>query len=119
MRMLVFAALTAVLTPLAANAELTQRGNVVRPLAADTFEVPWRGRSGPRDFWCIAGEYARYNLGLAGRTPLYRTSAVPRRAGEAVRFSTSPVGAQPTGLALIGGGNSISVAHALLQCDRR
>ncbi len=119
MRTLVFAALTAALTPLAASADLTLRGDVVRPSGPSSFEVPWRGRSGPRDFWCIAGKYARYDLGLPGRTRLYRTSPLPRRAGDGVTFSTSPQGAQPTGLALIGGGNSISVAHALLQCSRR
>lgn len=116
MRRLVLAALTAALTPLAALADLTLRGNVVKPVGPGAFEVPWRGRSGPRDFWCIAGEYARYDLGLPGRTRLYRTSPLPRRAGEGVRFSLSPDGAQPTGLALIGGGTSVSVAHALLQC---
>lgn len=119
MRMLVFAALTAALTPLSAAADLTIRGSVVTPTGPSSFEVPWRGRSGPRDFWCIAGEYARYDLKLPGRTRLYRTSPLPRRAGDGVTFSTSPKGAQPTGLALIGGGNSISVAHALLQCSRR
>ncbi len=116
MRLTVLAALTAALTPLAASADLTQRGNVVRPISPGSFEVPWRGRSGPRGFWCVAGEYARYDLGLPGRTRLYRTSPVPRRAGEGVRFNVSPHGAQPTGLALIGGARSISVAHALLQC---
>ena len=119
MRTLVFAALTAALMPITAAADLTLRGSVVHPTGPGSFEVPWRGRSGPRDFWCIAGEYARYDLGLSGNTRLYRTSALPRRAGEGVSFSTSPQGAQPTGLALIGGGNSISVAHALLQCGRR
>lgn len=119
MRMLVFAALAAALAPLTASADLTLRGDVVRPTSPSSFEVPWRGRSGPRDFWCIAGQYARYDLGLPGRTRLYRTSPLPRRAGEGVAFSTSSRGAQPTGLALIGGGNSISVAHALLQCNRR
>ena len=119
MRTFVVAALVAAFTPLAAAADLTQRGNVVRPTGPSSFEVPWRGSSGPRDFWCVAGEYARYDLNLPGRTRLYRTSPLPRRAGDGVRFSTSPEGAQLTGLALIGGGNSISVAHALLQCNRR
>lgn len=117
MRMLVFAALAAAFTPLSASAELTRGGIVVNPLGPGAFEVPWRGRSGPRDFWCAAGTYARYELRLPGNTRLYRKSPIPRGAGEAVRFSLSPDGAQPTGLALVGGGRSISVAHARLQCN--
>ncbi len=119
MRMLFLAAFSAALIPLTANAHITREGQVVRPLSPGSFEVLWRGRSGPRDFWCAAGDYARYELGLSGNTRLFRTSPVPRRAGESVRFSLSSEGAQPTGLALIGGGNSISVAHARLQCNRR
>lgn len=117
MRTLVLAALAAALTPMTAGADITRGGFVVNPIGPGAFEVPWRGRSGPRDFWCAAGTYARYELGLSGNTRLYRTSPLPRRGGEAVRFSLSPEGAQPTGLALIGGSNSISVAHARLQCN--
>ena len=116
MRLLLLAACSAALIPLSSAADISRGGFVINPIGPGSFEVPWRGRSGPRDFWCAAGDYARYELGLRGNTRLYRTSALPRRAGEAVRFSTSPKGAQPTGLALIGGGNSISVSHALLQC---
>ena len=116
MRTLLFAAFSAAMIPLTAGADISRGGFVINPISPSTFEVPWRGRSGPRDFWCAAGDYARYELGLRGNTRLYRTSPLPRRAGQAVRFSTSSVGAQPTGLALIGGGNSISVSHALLQC---
>jgi len=119
MRAMILAAMAAALMPLTASADITRGGFVVNPINGSNFEVPWRGRSGPRDFWCVAGDYVRYDLNLPGNTRIYRTSALPRRAGEAVRFSLNPAGAQPTGLALIGGGNSISAAHALLQCNTR
>ena len=120
MRLLLLAAFSAALIPLTATAQhITREDQVVRSIGPGAFEVPWRGRSGPRDFWCAAGDCARYELNLPGNTRLFRTSPLPRRSGEAVRFSLSPEGAHPTGLALIGGGNSISVAHARLQCDRR
>jgi len=88
MRTLVFAAIAAALTPVAGTADVTRMGFVVNPIDATSFEVPWRGRSGPRTFWCAAGDYVRYDLNMPG-------------------------------LALIGGGNSISASHALLQCNRR
>lgn len=116
MRMLVFGALVAVLSPINASAEVTRMGFVVNPISPSVFEVPYRGRSGPRDFWCAAGDYVRYDLNLPGKTRIYRLSEPPRKSGEAVRFSLAPEGATKTGLALIGGGNSISAAHALLQC---
>jgi hypothetical protein len=119
MRTLVFAAIAAALTPVAGTADVTRMGFVVNPIDATSFEVPWRGRSGPRTFWCAAGDYVRYDLNMPGNTRIYRTTPPRRGAGEAVRFSLRPEGAGPTGLALIGGGNSISASHALLQCNRR
>ena len=119
MRAMILAAMAAALMPMTVSADITRSGFVVNPINASTFEVPWRGRSGPRDFWCAAGDYVRYELNMPGNTRIYRTSGLPRRAGEGVRFSLDPAGAGRTGLALIGGGNSISAAHALLQCNTR
>ena len=86
------------LSPAHAADWISEDGFVVHQTGPASFEVPWRGRSAVRDFWCAAGSYVRYELNLPGTTRVYRTSAVPRRSGQAMQFSLSPANAQPTGL---------------------
>ncbi|NND40758.1 MAG: hypothetical protein EX266_03995 [Rhodobacteraceae bacterium] len=113
------AALAALLfSPAHAADWISEDGFVVHQTGPASFEVPWRGRSAVRDFWCAAGSYVRYELNLPGTTRVYRTSAVPRRSGQAMRFSLSPANAQPTGLAVIGSPKGLRAAHAVTFCDR-
>ncbi|WP_226779045.1 hypothetical protein [Oceaniglobus trochenteri] len=84
-------------------------------------EVPYRGQSGARAFWCAAGEYAERVLNQSPTATLYRVSEPPRRSGEGIVFSLSPdQSARKTGLAVVGakGGGGISIAHARSLCDR-
>lgn len=104
------------LVPLAADAWITNRGQIVEPRGSGAFEVAWRGRSAVRDFWCAAGEYVERELLLPGRTKIYRTSRVPRHAGESMSFSLSPQNAMSTGLAVIGSPPGLSAAHARTFC---
>jgi len=84
--------------------------------------VPWRGLSGPADFWCAAGDYAIRVLHLAPTDRIYRASEPPRRAGEGVVFSVRPEdSAGSTGLLLLwgkGGGLSVGSAQALCEFRR-
>ena len=110
------------LAPLAAQAQvadITRNGLFVERTSADSFRIPYRGRSGARDFWCAAGDFVRFDLNLPGTTKIYRTSPPPRGAGEAITFSLSPQGARPTGLAVIGSPLGLSASHALLQCNNQ
>ena len=108
------------LAPLAAQsqvADIARNGLFVTRTGPDSFAIPYRGRSGPRDFWCAAGDYVRFDLNMPGTTRIYRTSPLPRRAGKGVSFSLSPTNAQSTGLAVIGSPRGLSASHALLQCN--
>ena len=88
----------------------------VRPLSTSSFEVFWRGRSTPRDFWCVAGDYARRELGATPATHIYRVSSLARHIGQVTRFSLSPDGALPTGLAVIDSPRSLRVSQAQSLC---
>ena len=102
--------------PGAASAWIAGNGLIVKPTGTATFDIPYRGRSGPRDFWCAAGDYVRYELNLPGITRIYRTSSVPRRSGQGISFSLSSDSAQPSGLAIIGGHRGIRAVHAQSLC---
>ncbi|MCV6594718.1 MAG: hypothetical protein OIF48_17340 [Silicimonas sp.] len=83
------------------------------------FHVAYRGgRAGVSDFWCAAGDYVIRDRGQPGATRIYRTSGVPRRAGDGMRFSLSPEGAKPTGLLRpFGSKTSVSAAEARFLCE--
>ena len=100
-----------------AQAYLAQNGLRVEPLAPDAFSVPYRGRSGPRDFWCAAGDYADRVLHLPKATRIYRTSPVPRGSGEGMTFSLDPAQAQAPGLLRLGRNPGLTVAYARFQCE--
>lgn len=101
-----------------ADAFLAKNGLVVEP-SGSQFDVPYRGQSGARAFWCAAADYAVHALGAKPATRIWRMSEPPRRSGEGITFSLSSEGAaQSTGLAIFGGrGASLTVAHADLLCE--
>jgi len=124
MRQSFLALLTLALTgaaSLPAAAYLTGNGLVVEPRGQDFF-IPYRGESGARAFWCAAGEYAQKQLGQSPATTIFRTSEPPRRSGEGIGFSLSPVqAARSTGLATFGGqrgGLSIGLARHLCDAEQ-
>lgn len=102
--------------PGTASAWLADNGLIVEPTGSSTFDIPFRGLSGARDFWCAAGDYVRRELHLSGTTRIYRTSSTPRRSGQGIRFSLTSEGAKPSGLAILGGQRGISAVHAQSLC---
>lgn len=84
----------------------------------EPFEVRFKAGNGAGDYWCAAGRFATF-LGMSPSTRIYRVSPSPRPQGEGVSFSFTrpPGGAQPTGLATLGGSDSLSSSSARHQCD--
>ena len=111
----------ALLAATPAAAFQSQNNMHVTPDGPSGFEVSYRGgRAGVSDFWCAAGDYVVRGLNRPGDTKIYRTTSVPRRAGEDMRFSLSPEGAKPTGiLTLIGQTNNVTAARARFMCEIR
>jgi hypothetical protein len=107
---------TALATP---GAFTAANGLHVQTTGAESFAVPYRGLSGPTDFWCAAGDYTIRALGQPAATPIFRTSPLPRRSGEGMEFSlnaTASVG--KTGLALLGADtDGVSAALAQSLCS--
>lgn len=116
--MMRFVLTASVLIALAAPAQafIAKNSLVVSPSGDGSFTVPYRGLSGASDFWCAAGDYVVRGLNMPSDTRIYRLSSPPRRAGQGITFSLSPEGAKRTGLALLGGGRSVSAAHARQLC---
>ncbi|MBC7143472.1 MAG: hypothetical protein H5U18_15155 [Rhodobacteraceae bacterium] len=103
-----------------ASAFIAQNGLIVQPDGPASFTVPWRGKSGPADFWCAAGDYAVRKLHLAPATLIYRASEPPRRSGEGIRFTLrAEEAASATGLAVLGArGAGLTVGFAQSFCER-
>lgn len=104
-----------------ASAFTAQNGLIVNAEGADGFIVPWRGKSGPADFWCAAGDYAIRKLHLSPSATIWRASEPPRRAGEAIRFTLRrDQAASGTGLVVLGGeGAGLSAGSAQSLCEFR
>ena len=98
-----------------------QNDMIVQPLGKSGFHVAYKGgRAGAPDFWCAAGDYVVRELGRSPATPIYRTTGIPRRAGQGLDFSLSPEGAKPTGLVtLLGKRDSLSAGSARAYCNLR
>ncbi len=113
--------LAALLLATPAGAFTAQNGLVVNAEGADAFIVPWRGKSGPADFWCAAGDYAIRKLHLAPTATIWRASEPPRRSGEAIRFTLrADQAASSTGLVILGAeGAGLSAASAQSLCEFR
>ncbi|OYX41938.1 MAG: hypothetical protein B7Z02_13705 [Rhodobacterales bacterium 32-67-9] len=101
------------------SAFTAQNGLIVQPEGQASFTVPWRGKAGPADFWCAAGDYAVRKLHLSPTARIYRASEPPRRSGEPIRFTLrADEAARRTGLAVIGArGAGLSVGHAQSLCE--
>jgi hypothetical protein len=69
------------------------------------------------DYWCAAGDLVQREMGLPGRTPLWRASPKPRGAGDGIVFTLDPAkAAEGAGLSQFGGGprdGSIPVSMAV------
>lgn len=98
-----------------------ENGLIVAPEGQDGFTVPWRGKAGPSDFWCAAGDYAVRVLGVPVTTPVYRASEPPRRSGEGVRFTLDATqAASSSGLAFHWPpGPAVSAGFAQSFCGER
>ena len=96
-------------------------GNWVFATGPDSFDVPLRFITSDHGFWCAAGDYVTRKLRLPGRTPIFLTTPLPRRAGQGLAFSLSPEGAAPrTGVTIFGNSgpaNSVSASIALGLCE--
>ena len=102
-----------------ANAFLAENDLIVKATGTETFEVPYRGLSGPSDFWCAAGDYVIRDLKRPVDTLIYRTSSPPRRAGTGMSFSLRADGAKKTGLVLLSRGRGVTASHARQLCGER
>lgn len=116
-RLLPLAAVAFLSATLPASAFLSSRNYVVQPVGGPRFEVRPRGRLSDQEAWCAAGEFVSRGLGqMTAR--IWRISPPPRPSGQGIVFSTSPEGAaRSTGLATIGGGNSMSASAAMAICN--
>ncbi len=110
------AALLIAFTPSAAPAWIAKNGLIVEPVPGG-FEVPYRGLSAAREFWCAAGDYVVRELDLPPDTLIFRTSSPPRRSGQGIRFSLSPEGAKKPGIILLSGRRGVSASLARTMCD--
>lgn len=109
------AALILAVWPTLAPAWIAQNGLIVEDTAGG-FNVPYRGLSGARDFWCAAGDCVIRELKLPPDTMIYRTSSPPRRSGDGIRFSLSAEGAKKPGLFLLSGRRGVSASLAREFC---
>lgn len=105
------------LAALPASAFVAQNKLIVEPRGAESFHIPFRGKSSTPEFWCAAGDYVIRELGLSAQTRIYRTSG-SRRAGQGMTFSLSPEGAQPIGIVTLGTLKGLTAAHARQMCNQ-
>lgn len=117
MRPLFLAAAFCMTAMFPAQAFLAQNHLRVEATGTTDFTVPYGGKSGPRDFWCAAGDYAQRVLHLPAATEIYRTSAPPRKSGEGMSFSLDPARATAPGLIRLSQNPGLSVAEARFQCE--
>jgi hypothetical protein len=122
MRLLVASVLASslALTAAPASAFTSVNGLPVQPTGAQSFYVPLIGQTADQAFWCAAGDFVQRGLGLPGRTPIYRLSPPPRKAGKGIEFSLSSAGAaEKTGVTIFGNSgpkNSVSATIAYNLC---
>lgn len=83
-------ALAALLMPAQAVAFTAQNGMTVIHTGPAGITVLHDVRRGDTDYWCAAGDFAQRALGLPGKTPIWRASPKPRRAGEGIVFTLDP-----------------------------
>ncbi|MFC3169398.1 hypothetical protein [Paracoccus fontiphilus] len=97
--------LAALLLPLPAAAFTAQNGMTAVQTGPSEITVIHEVRRGDTAYWCAAGDFAQRAMGLPGRTPLWRASPKPRRAGHGIVFTLDPAKAAPgAGLSQFGSG---------------
>lgn len=96
----------------------------VAPLSRTVFEVVGQAGSGPREYWCGAGDYAIAQLGVSATTPVYLWAAYgpsqsqPGRKAVQFALSVPPGGAAPPSysLSIRNVGDSLTAAAARQYC---
>lgn len=111
MRLVFTALVIAAITPGTSLAWRAINGTEVNPVRKGVFEVIPHGRSGPQQFWCGAGDYARQVLGVGPTQRIYIWRAIgpseTRPGAKAVQFALQP----PPGKEDYQPGYSLSVKH--------
>jgi hypothetical protein len=119
LRSLILATSLAAASP--ASAFIAINGLPVQPTGGESFYVPLVSLTSDQAFWCAAGDFVKRGLGLPGRTPIYRLSPPPRKAGKGIEFSLNPAGAAAkTGVTIFsnsGPKNSVSASIAYQLCE--
>lgn len=114
------------LSPLSASAFRALNWLQVNPMPGGVFEVVGEPGSGPIQYWCAAGDYARQVLGVAANQRIYivrgrgPSETTDRRS--AVQFSlTKPPGDyQPSySLSVTAVGENLRAASARFYCEPR
>lgn len=110
--------------PVAASAWRALNRHEVYPISKEVFEVVYYIASGPREFWCAAGDYAISQLRAKGNERIYIWRGIgpseSRPGKKAVQFSFTP----PEGVDLNPGislsvkavGDNMRAAMALQYC---
>jgi hypothetical protein len=96
-RFLLPAALAFGLIAAPASAFLSRNNLLVVPEGRDTFNIPFRGKSGDSEFWCAAGDYVQNFLRLPANTRIWRLSEPPRRRGEGIQNRAGRLRKWPAG----------------------
>ncbi len=128
MRQLIASTAIVFTLPFAANAYTAKNRLTVAPVENSAFEVVGRaGGTGPRDYWCAAGEYA-FSQGARGNSRVYLVSgpqpSVSNPGRTAVRYTLTPeaAGVSPISPELVLSvdvpGDNLSVASAREFCTR-
>ncbi|SNT72534.1 hypothetical protein [Paracoccus seriniphilus] len=108
--------LAVLLFPLPAMAFTAVNGMTARQISPTEIAVDNDLRRIETQYWCAAADFAQRVLGLPGKTRIWRATAKPRQAGEAIIFTLDPQNkAAKAGLSHFGSGprdGSVSLAMA-------
>lgn len=103
--------------PLPAAAFTAQNGMTVVRQSQTEIEVIYRARRVDTDYWCAAGDFTQRALGYSNKTPMWRASPKPRRAGQGIIFTIDPAKKAPgAGLSQFGSGphdGSVTIGMAV------
>ena len=107
----------ALLLPLPAAAFTAQNGMTAVQTAPSEITVIHEVRREDTDYWCAAGDLVQREMGLPGKTRLWRASPKPRGAGDGIVFTLDRgQAADDAGLSHFGSGprdGSIPVSMAV------
>ena len=117
-------AVAVVLMPVGASAYRAINWLQVNPVSADVFEVVGEPGSGPAQYWCAAGDYARQVLGTVAVQRIYivrgRGPSETTNRRSAVQFSLiKPPGDYQPGysLSVKNVGENLNSASARFYCE--